>query len=227
MGQDVNQIFNGKTISGYLAVPSSGSGKPVIVVQEWWGLVPHIKEIVDRCASQGFIAFAPDLYHGEKTTEPDTAKKLLMELELDGAGAEISNAAQYLLTLPEVKSSTVGVIGFCMGGALAIWSATLSEEISSVVGFYPGKSWDRHKPNWINFKNKRAQIHCSEEDGTSAAPSIQEAKEAILSAGGMVEIFDYPNTRHAFFNNERPEVYDKDSAELSWERTIGFLKALP
>jgi carboxymethylenebutenolidase len=182
---------------------------------------------VDRCASQGFIAFAPDLYHGEKTTEPDTAKKLLMELELDGAGAEISNAAQYLLTLPEVKSSTVGVIGFCMGGALAIWSATLSDEISSVVGFYPGKSWDRHKPNWINFKNKRAQIHCSEEDGTSTASSIQEAKVAIFSAGGMVEIFDYPNTRHAFFNNERPEVYDKDSAELSWERTIGFLKELP
>ncbi len=172
------------------------------------------------------MAFAPDLYHGITTTEPDEAKKLLMELELTEAGNEISNAADYLLSLPQVTSKSVGVIGFCMGGALAIWSATMSESISSVVGFYPGNSWERHQPVWKNFKNKRAQIHCSEGDGASQAPSIQEAVKEIVAAQGEVEAFDYPNTLHAFFNDHRPEVYDRDAAELSWSRTVSFLRQI-
>ena len=85
MGKDIEFDFNGVTGSGYLALPKQAGAKPVIVIQEWWGLVPHIKDVVDRLASQGFAAFAPDLYHGQVAKEPDTARKLLMELELDEA----------------------------------------------------------------------------------------------------------------------------------------------
>lgn len=226
MGKDIEFDFNGVTGSGYLALPKQTGAKPVIVIQEWWGLVPHIKDVVDRLASQGFAAFAPDLYHGQVAKEPDTARKLLMELELDEAAQELTAAARYLLELTEVDSKSVGTLGFCMGGALAIWSATICEDISTAVGYYPGQSWERHSPNWENMKSKRVQIHCSEGDGTSKASAIVEAVSQINSAGGTAEAFDYPSTLHAFFNNDRPEVFNKEAAELSWNRTIEFLNRI-
>ena len=226
MGKDIKFNFNGISGSGYLALPEKSGAKPVIVIQEWWGLVPHIKDVVDRLASKGYVAYAPDLYHGQVAKEPDTARKLLMELELDEAAQELTAAAKYLLELTEVDSESVGTLGFCMGGALAIWSATICDEISTAVGYYPGQSWERHNPHWENMKSKRVQIHCSEGDGTSKASAIVEAVSQINSAGGTAEAFDYPSTLHAFFNNDRPEVFNKEAAELSWNRTIEFLNRI-
>ncbi len=212
---------------GYLALPDSGSGPAVIVIQEWWGLVGHITDVVDRFAAAGFVAFAPDLYHGQAATEPDTAMKLMMELKLDSAGQEITNAANYLLSLPETSTDHVGVIGFCMGGGLAIWSGTLTPEISATVGFYPGSSWERHAPQWANYQGKSALIHCAQGDGTSSAPGIQEALAEIKSAGGEATALDYAGTAHAFFNDDRPEVFEPLAAALAWERTLEFFfKAL-
>ena len=224
MGEKIEFEINGAVGSGYLALPASSSGPAVIVIQEWWGLVGHITDVVDRFAAAGFVAFAPDLYHGQAASEPDTAKKLMMELELDSAGKEIINSAKYLLSLPQTTSRTVGTIGFCMGGSLSIWSATLDPIIDKSVGFYPGSSWERHAPQWANYKGKSAMIHCAEGDGTSAAPGIQEAVKEITAAGGSIETFDYPGTQHAFFNDDRPEVFDKGAADLAWERTLNFLR---
>jgi len=225
MGSQTSFNVNGTTGEGYLAKPTSGSGPAVIVIQEWWGLVGHITDVVDRFAAAGFVAFAPDLYHGQAASEPDTAKKLMMELQLDAAGKEMSSAAAYLLSLPETSSSTVGAVGFCMGGSLAIWSATLTADISAAVGFYPGASWERHAPQWKNYKGKHAMIHCAESDGTSTAPGIQEAKREIEAAGGDIQLFDYAGSQHAFFNNDRPEVYDEGAATLSWDRTLAFFRS--
>ncbi len=213
---------NGQSGEGYLALPETESGPAVIVIQEWWGLVGHIKDVVDRFAAAGFVAFAPDLYHGQAATEPDIAKKLMMELELDGAGREIVNASDYLLSLPETSTEHVGVVGFCMGGSLAIVSGTLTPMISATVGFYPGSSWERHAPVWANYAGKSALIHATEGDGTSAAPGIQEALHEITSAGGTAFAYDYPGTQHAFFNNDRPEVFEPLAAALAWERTLEF-----
>lgn len=224
MGDMVKFDIDGVTGEGYLATPTSGGGPAVIVIQEWWGLVGHIKDVADRFAAEGFIAFAPDLYHGVAAAEPDTARKLLMELDIPGAGREISKAARYLQTLEQVTSPGVGVIGFCMGGSLAIWSATLTDDITRAVGLYPGASWERHAPVWAGYAGKRAQIHCSEGDGTSAAPGIQEAKQEIDAADGECELFDYAGTQHAFFNNDRPEVYDVEAAALAWSRAVDFLR---
>ncbi|MBU6212847.1 MAG: dienelactone hydrolase family protein [Actinomycetales bacterium] len=223
-GQRVTFTEDGVTGAGYLALPASGSGPAVIVVQEWWGLVGHITDVADRFAAAGFVALAPDLYHGQATTEPDEARKLLMELDLARAGEEICKAAAYLLSREDVTSPTVGTVGFCMGGSLAIWSGTLSPDITACVGFYPGASWERHAPHWANFAGKRAQIHCAEGDGTSAAPGIQEAKRGIEAAGGQCVVFDYPGTAHAFFNDDRPEVYSPEAAHAAWQRTTEFLR---
>jgi carboxymethylenebutenolidase len=225
IGSIIKFDINGQSGEGYISLPKSGSGPAVIVIQEWWGLVGHIKDVVDRFAAAGFVAFAPDLYHGQATTEPDTAKKLMMELELTSAGKEMSNAASYLLSVPETSSSSVGVVGFCMGGSLAIWSATLTSDISTAIGFYPGASWERHAPKWSEFKGKHAMIHCAESDGTSTAPGIQEAKKNIESAGGEIHVFDYPGTKHAFFNDDRPEVFDENAAEIAWSRTLVYLNS--
>lgn len=222
MGELITFQINGQSGEGYLAKPTSGAGPAVIVIQEWWGLVGHIKDVVDRFAAAGFVAFAPDLYHGQAALEPDTAKKLMMELQLDSAGREMSSAAAYLLSLAETSSATVGAVGFCMGGSLALWSATLTSDISSAVGFYPGASWERHAPVWSNYKGKHAMIHCAESDGTSSAPGIQEAKRELESAGGDIQLFDYAGSQHAFFNSDRPEVCDEGAATLSWDRTLKF-----
>lgn len=225
VGEMVTFPSNGGTCEGYLAVPESGSGPGVIVIQEWWGLVGHIKEVADRFAQEGFVALAPDFYHGAKTDEPDEAMRLLMSLAMDQAAKDIDGAARFLAERDEVTGSGIGTVGYCMGGSLALWSATLAPNVVAAVGFYPAVPWDRMSPTWDNYQGKSAMIHCTEEDGTSQAPGIQAAWTAIQGAGGDVEVFDYAGTHHAFFNDQRPEVYDADAAQQAWERTLGLFRS--
>src|SRR4030081_1595746 len=127
MGERVTYPSNGGASDGYPASPASGPGPGVIVIQEWWGLVPHITSLADRFAAAGFVALAPDLYHGTQATEPDDAVRLLMGLAMDQAAKDIAGAAQFLTD--KGVPGGVGVVGFCMGGSLALWSATLSDTI--------------------------------------------------------------------------------------------------
>ncbi len=223
MGEMVTFASNGGTADGYLALPASGPGPGVIVVQEWWGLVGHIRSVADRFAAAGFVALAPDFYHGAATDEPDDAMRLMMGLAMDQAAKDIAGAAAYLSDLEIVEGPGIGAVGYCMGGSLALWSATVAENVQAAVGFYPAVPWERMNPRWPSYAGKAALIHCSEEDGTSAAPGIQAAVAAIKDAGGDVEVFDYPGTQHAFFNDDRPEVYAPQAAATAWQRTVDFL----
>jgi carboxymethylenebutenolidase len=224
VGEMVNFASNGDICEGYLARPESGSGPGVVVIQEYWGLVDHIIEVADRFAAEGFVALAPDFYRGIKTSEPDEAMRMLMSLAMDRAATDISGAADFLTGNSYVTGSGIGTVGFCMGGSLALWSATLAPNVVAAVGFYPAVPWDRMSPTWDNYQSKSAMIHCSEEDGTSQAEGIQLAWNAIQAAGGDVEVFDYPGTKHAFFNDDRPEVHDPHASQLAWERTLGLLR---
>src|ERR1041385_9263737 len=112
MGQRIEFASNAHTCQGYLAAPASGKGAAVVVIQEWWGLVPHIEDVVDRFAAEGFVALAPDLYHGKTTKSPDEAGKLVMEMDAERAEREIATAGEYLLSRPECSSKTYGVVGF-------------------------------------------------------------------------------------------------------------------
>ncbi len=223
MGELVSYPSNGATSEGYLALPSDGSGPAVIVIQEWWGLVPHIKEVADRFAGAGFVALAPDLYHGVQTTEPDEAGKLMMGLAMEQAAKDIAGAAAFLAGRDDV-TGRVGCVGYCMGGSLALWSATLSDHVVATVGFYPAIPWEKMSPQWSNYAGKTAVIHCSEEDGTSAAPGIQQARRAIEEAGGECTVYDYPGTQHAFFNDDRPEVYNAQASASAWARTLELFR---
>lgn len=225
MGERVTFTSNGDTAEGYLAVPESGAGPAVIVIQEWWGLVGHITSVADRFAAEGFLALAPDLYHGERTREPDEAEKLMMGLQMDRAARDIAGAATYLAGLAANSGRGTGCVGFCMGGSLALWSATLSDEIIAAVGFYPAIPWGHINPTWSNYAGKSAMIHADEAEGGCEAEGLQTAIEAIEDAGGEVTCFDYPGTGHAFFNDDRPEVYNETAAREAWSRTLNLFRA--
>src|SRR5829696_10268790 len=122
MGERIEFASNGWTASGYLATPASGTGVPLVVIQEWWGLVPHITDVCERFAAEGFVALAPDLYRGESTTEPDEAGKLMMAMNLEQAGKDMGGAVDEVALL--AGGDRVGVTGFCMGGGLALVLAT-------------------------------------------------------------------------------------------------------
>ena len=123
MGEMISFPANGRTADGYLALPPAGSGPGLIVIQEWWGLVGHIRDVTDRFAAEGFVALAPDLYHGEAAKSPDQARKLLMALNIAEAGKDMRGAARHLLALDAVRPGKVGAVGFCMGGQLALYAA--------------------------------------------------------------------------------------------------------
>jgi carboxymethylenebutenolidase len=224
MGETVSYLSNGGTSEGYLSVPVVGTGPAVIVIQEWWGLVAHIKAVADRFAEAGFIALAPDLFHGIQTTEPNEAGKLMMGLAMDQAAKDIAGAANYLVGKPQVNGR-VGVVGFCMGGSLALWSATITDDVVAAVGFYPALPWERMTPKWDNYAGKAAVIHCCESDGGSAADGIQQAKSGIEAAGGECTVYDNPDTHHAFFNDDRPEVYDPKASATAWARTLELFRS--
>src|SRR5689334_18543235 len=172
MGEMVSFASNGGTSEGYLALPESPRGSAVIVIQEWWGLVGHITNVADRFAAAGYVTLAPDLFHGLKPAEPDESGKLMMGLAMDQAAKDMAGAAAYLADRDDVTTGEVCTVGYCMGGSLALWSATLSEHIVAAVGYYPAVPWERMQPQWSNYAGKAALIHCSEGDGTSAEPGI-------------------------------------------------------
>src|SRR5690349_13150604 len=131
---------NGGSGQGYLALPeSTGLHRAVVVIQEWWGLDDHIKDITRRFASEGFVALAPDLYHGAVADEPDDARRLVMDLQIPEAAKEMAGAAAYLAARNDVAPKKVGSIGFCLGGSLSLLLAATSSQVGAVASFYGGR----------------------------------------------------------------------------------------
>ena len=207
-------------LQGLLAVPDSGSGPGVIVIQEWWGLVPQIESVVDRFAAAGFVALAPDHYRGERTTEPDEAGKLMMGLKVAAAASDIAASADHLVRSGMLPIDRVGVVGFCMGGGLALLAPTVSPHIDCASAFYPAMPWPDYHPDWANYTGREALIHQAESDIPSTGQRIAEYAAAIGDNGGTVTIVDYPGSQHAFFNEDRSEVYDATAAGMAWGRTV-------
>jgi carboxymethylenebutenolidase len=212
---------NGDTLPAYLALPPSGSGPGVIVIQEWWGLVPHIKSVADRFAAEGFVALAPDLYRGKATSEPDEADKLLMEMRIDQAAKDLDGAVNMLLSMPETTGTRVGVVGFSMGGGLAIKLATMRPEIGAAVSYY---GFPHQDMAWDLGSIRGAVLgHYAEHDDWASQELAQAIEHELLDAGVPVTFYTYQGTAGAFFNDDRPETYDEDAAGLSWERSVEFL----
>lgn len=221
MGESVEFKANGRTANGYLAIPAQGSGPGVIVIQEWWGLVDHIKDVCDRFAAEGFVALAPDLFHGQSTKSPDEAGKLMMALRIDEAEKDLSGAAQYLLNHKATTGDKVGVVGFCMGGALSLYTATKNPNIGACVVFYGGHP--NVKPDLPNLHAPLLGIY-GERDKSVTPASAHKLEQRLKSLGKQVEVIVYPDADHAFFNDTRPAVYNAQAAADAWPRTIDFFR---
>ena len=213
---------NGGTTRGFLAVPESGKGAAgVIVIQEWWGLVPHIKRVADRFAAEGFVALAPDLYHGRTTTSPDEAGKLMMALNIEQTEKDLRGAINYLLAHESVGGDRVGTVGFCMGGALSLYAASKNEGVGACVVFYGAHP--KVKPELENLRAPLLGLY-AERDTFATPEGARELQAKLKSLGKEAEVHVYAGADHAFFNDERPEVYKPDAAADAWQRTVRFLR---
>jgi carboxymethylenebutenolidase len=219
-GKMVSFPSNGHNCEGYLAMPASGKGPGVVVIQEWWGLVPHIKDVADRLAAAGYVALAPDLFHGKSTTEPDEAGKLMMSMKMDEAARDMAGAFDYLRS-HESTTGKVGSVGFCLGGGLSLYLATLRPVDACVIyyGALPGNV----SPDLNNIKGA-VLGHYAENDGWASPAAAAALKKQIADAGKQIEFHQYAGTEHAFFNDSRPEVFNNAAAKTSWQRTLDFYK---
>jgi len=214
---------NGSTAVGYLAT-SAGSGPGVVVIQEYWGLVDHIKQVCDRFAAKGFGALAPDLYHGKQVAEPDEAGKLMMALELDRAARDMGGAVDEVAARSAGRG--VGVVGFCMGGGLALMLASQRpDKVRAVVPFYGAVPWQGVQPDYSALTGAVLGHYAGHDEW--ATPEVGRALVRTLREAGNndVSIHIYPESHHAFFNDTRPEVYDAEASALAWQRTIDFLRS--
>ncbi|HWS86318.1 MAG TPA: dienelactone hydrolase family protein [Pyrinomonadaceae bacterium] len=220
-GQMIEFQSDGGTARGYLSVPEGGRGPGVVVIQEWWGLVPHIKDVADRFAAAGFVALAPDLYHGDVARSPDEAGKMMMALNIAQTERDLRGAVQHLLDHEATEGDRVGTVGFCMGGQLSLYAASKNERIGACVVFY-----GIHPKVEPDFDNLRAPVLglFAEKDSFVTPEVVHKLEEKLREHGKEVETHIYPGTDHAFFNDTRPEVYDAEAAADAWRRTIEFFR---
>jgi carboxymethylenebutenolidase len=221
MGEMISFKANGRTAPGYLALPESGRGPGLLVIQEWWGLVGHIKELTDRFAAAGFVALAPDLYHGEQTRSPDQAGKLMMALNIAETAKDLRGAAEHLMAMEQLSPKKVGALGFCMGGQLALFAGCEhSDLITATVNFY---GVHPHVNPDLTRLSGPVQAHFAERDSMTTPELARALIDRVRDAGKEIEPHFY-DADHAFFNDQRPEVYSPADAEVAWERTIAFLR---
>jgi carboxymethylenebutenolidase len=225
MGQIVDFRSNGSTASGYLAMPTGGSGPGVIVVQEWWGLDPAIKGVADRLAGEGFVALTPDLYHGELAghDEMDKAAGLMDALPAVRAALDMSGAVDYLAGHDAVTGDGIGVIGFCMGGMLTfILAVNRADKVKAAVSFY-GFPQGELEPDWSKL-SAPVLGHMAENDDFFS-PVAARALEAKLKAMGKdVTITINPGTGHAFMAEHNAfGTYNPEVAAALWPGVIAFL----
>ena len=214
-------IEGGGTARGFEARPTcEGVCPAVLVIQEWWGLNDHIKDIAHRLAEEGFVALAPDLYGGKVTSDPNQAGACMQALDREAAVKILRAGFQFLRENKPVLREHIGVIGFCMGGSYALLLACRVPSLKAAVAFY-GDS-----PDPIDqLKNIQCPVlfFGAGKDQWINAAKIEKLKKAFHQYGVNGEVRVYPDANHAFFNDTRPEVYAAAAAHDAWTRTLGLL----
>ena len=220
-GRMIDFKSNSHIIPGYLVEPADELDHPgLVIIQEWWGLVPHIKDVAERLGHEGFVVLAPDLYHGKASEEPDEARKLAMALDRDRAVSEIEAAARHVIARGEVRPKKVGVVGWCMGGGLALSTAASSPLFGACVSFY-GRPLS---------ESDTARIACpvlglyGENDHGIPVAAVREFEAALQKTRVAHGVHIYPGAGHAFFNDSRPEAYNPAAAADAWSRTISWFR---
>lgn len=206
---------------GYLAQPDDAGAHPaVIVIQEWWGLDDHIKSIADRFAREGFVALAPDLYHGSFATEPDEARKLVMNMNREQAIKDLTGAVKCVQGMSEVAPKKVGCIGFCMGGAMTLALAAASPDVAAAAPFYAG-----FQPPPEDIARIEAEMFCAfgADDAGIPMGNVRKFEETLKSTNRNAVVKVYDGAPHSFFNDSR-DSYRPEAAEDAWERSLALFQ---
>lgn len=207
---------------GYLATPGDQSGPATIVLQEWWGIEEHIRSVCDRLAAEGFLALAPDLFEGATTTQPSEAEQRMMALSMDRVEPQMCGAADYLAQQPGFEGDGVGALGFCLGGGLAVWASATCPRITAAVSYY--YVMPHGKPDFSTVKGPLLG-HFGTADQFIPHDDAKALESELRDAGVDVTFHYYDGAGHAFFNEtDRLGTYDADAAQLSWGRTVNFLR---
>jgi carboxymethylenebutenolidase len=216
------------TIAAFLARPSDGGSYPaILVLQEWWGLNNHMKDIAMRFAREGYVALAPDLYsrQGNKvTTDPGEAGSLMGNLNDDVALKDLRATVTYAKNQPQVMGARIGVIGFCMGGTYAMLAAENIPDIRASAPFYGQIVYDRPGGpiDQIPTLSCPLMYIYGEADGWITPDHVDRLEAALKQHGKDGQVIRYKGTPHAFFNDTRPDSYRPNDARDAWDRTLQF-----
>lgn len=211
---------NGGSARGYLAEPE-GEGPGVVVLQEWWGVDAHIRKICDRFAEEGFVALAPDLYHGETTEQPDEAEQKMMALNMDEAEKEMRGAVDLVAAHPKCDGN-VGAVGFCLGGGLSVWTAAANPKVGATVTFY--YVMPHGKPDFSKIAGP-VLGHFGTNDDYISVDDAKALEQELRDAGVETEFQFYEGAGHAFFGeHNRIGTYDPEHAQTAWRRTVDFFR---
>src|SRR5438876_11235981 len=205
-------------VSGYLAVPKTDSGPGLLVLHAWWGLNDFFKSRCDRLATDGFVAFAPDLYRGATASTRDGAENLMAKVDQTAAGRDIVIGLRGLQSHPRVKGKHLGVMGFSMGAFWSLWLAqTLPADVATVVLFYGTGDG--------NYSRIQAAFlgHFAETDEFESPVAVRDLEKVLRTTGKDVTFYTYPGTTHWIFEKDRPDASVATAASLDWERTSRFV----
>ena len=212
---------NGQEGMGYLAQPDDGGAHPgVIVIQEFWGLDGHIRDVTERFAREGFVALAPDLYHGTFATEPDEARKLAMNMNRERAVKDCVGAVERLKSMVEVAPKRVGCVGFCMGGSMTLALAVATPDVVAAAPFYAGM-----QPGPEELGRIEAELFCAfgAEDAGIPLEKVQAFEQTLAEKGRRAVVKVYEGAPHSFFNDTKPS-YRPEAAGDAWERTLDLFR---
>jgi len=220
------QYQSGKvSMTAFVAAPQTKEKRPtIIIVQEWWGLTDHIKDVARRYAAEGYVAIAPDLYSRlghALTTDAGEAGKLMNTLKQEDGLADLNATVAYLKSVPEVNAAKIGITGFCMGGSYALMLPCINQEIKAAVPFY-GQVPNPDTP--IQKLGCPVLYLYGEDDGWITKADVQRLAAALKKYNKPGEIKTYPGAPHAFFRDTDPSVYRPEAAKDAWARTKAFFK---
>jgi carboxymethylenebutenolidase len=203
---------------GFLAIPSSGEGRPVLVLHPWWGLNDTMRSVCSQLAAAGFSAFAPDLYHGKIAQSIAEAEALSGALDNDRAKSDVLRAAGFLRERAGVAHAGLAVIGFSLGAYFALdLSVADPDHVRTVVVFYGTGPAD--------YSRARAEYlgHFAETDPYEPPSNVDELEASLRYAGRSVSFYHYKGTGHWFFEPDRKDAFNQAAASLAWRRTLAFL----
>lgn len=215
---------NGTGAVGYLVRPDDNTQHPgVVLIQEWWGIEPHVREVAQRLASEGFVVLVPDLYHGKVATEPNEAQKMMMTMRgnLEQAIKEINGSLEYLKGLANVEPKKLGIMGFCVGGFLTLTVASRNQDLGAVVPWYPG-GYDP-APADVEKVNAPVLAIFGGQDQSISTEQVHKIEQVYKEAGKDIQVLVYPEAGHAFLNPDHG-MGNSEAAADAWPKAVSFLK---